>query len=651
MVGVDIHAEGRGNRPGIHGNHILEIEFCFILFVKPAAGEHIHFRVGLLGFHKLRIRSNLNHLTGQAGSVGNAGRKGRCIHSFPGADDANDLQRLAFGNDLLHMGFVPGHILPNHVFFIVPVQIRHIHQPQVHTHQIIIGPLLGIGYLLHHLATHDVIHDLIQQFRCLQAQGVGHHVGDLAGIGQDHDHLIVTLRPFALKHLILGLQHFPVVDHFVENVRTHEAGHQGVAQNLIEQRTGIGLQDPLGGIRQINPGLNAVAVLDGAHRMSNLIHMGIQMLFEGCQIVGADLGEHLGNDLLFHHNAFIRLPRLCQRSAERREHGAHIGGFRLDAQGIIGQGIRLNLVNVQLKARRKGHNQRDADDTDGTGKGCQNGSCLLGPEVIEAQRHGSKEGHGGFAHVLMLRWGHGGRIQKERVGVTDDFAVLDPDDPVGILFRQFRVVGDHHHQTVPGHFLQQFHDLHAGFRVQRAGGFIGQQNIRIVDQGTGNGHTLHLAAGHLVGLFVELIAQAHVLQSLRCPAAALFFGDAGDGQGQFHVGKDGLMGNQIVALEHETDGVVAIGIPVPIRILLRGNTVDHQITAVVPVQTADDVQQCGLAGTAGAKNRHELIVPKIQTDPGQSRLDQLTGDIGFFDVHDLQHGCHLAIVAFATSLP
>ena len=51
------------------------------------------------------------------------------------------------------------------------------------------------------------------------------------------------------------------------------------------------------------------------------------------------------------------------------------------------------------------------------------------------------------------------------------------------------------------------------------------------------------------------------------------------------------MGNQIVALEHKTNGVVAVGVPVAVGVFFGGNTVDDQITAVVAVQAADDVQR------------------------------------------------------------
>ena len=43
-------------------------------------------------------------------------------------------------------------------------------------------------------------------------------------------------------------------------------------------------------------------------------------------------------------------------------------------------------------------------------------------------------------------------------------------------------------------FQKQFHDLFSGFGIQVAGGFIRQNNRRVIDQGAGDRHTLLLAA-------------------------------------------------------------------------------------------------------------------------------------------------------------
>ena len=134
-----------------------------------------------------------------------------------------------------------------------------------------------------------------------------------------------------------------------------------------------------------------------------------------------------------------------------------------------------------------------------------------------------------------------GIIRRKRCGVRLDHAVPQADDAGSILLCKLRVMGDHDHKAVFGHLLQQLHHLNAGVAVQCAGRLVGQQDVGVVDQCAGNGHTLHLAAGHFAGVLVQLVAQTYLLQRLGGPVAALGTGNAGDGQRQLHIGKHCLV--------------------------------------------------------------------------------------------------------------
>jgi len=46
------------------------------------------------------------------------------------------------------------------------------------------------------------------------------------------------------------------------------------------------------------------------------------------------------------------------------------------------------------------------------------------------------------------------------------------------------------------------HDIVARCRVQRSGGFVGQEQRRLIDQRAGNGHALALASGEFVGFVI-----------------------------------------------------------------------------------------------------------------------------------------------------
>ena len=90
-----------------------------------------------------------------------------------------------------------------------------------------------------------------------------------------------------------------------------------------------------------------------------------------------------------------------------------------------------------------------------------------------------------------------------------------------VALGQFGVVGHHDDQPVVGDLLQHGHDLHAGLGIQSAGGLVGEQDLRVVDQGAGDRHPLHLPARELVGPFVDMVGQPDLGQRSQGPFAAL----------------------------------------------------------------------------------------------------------------------------------
>ena len=107
---------------------------------------------------------------------------------------------------------------------------------------------------------------------------------------------------------------------------------------------------------------------------------------------------------------------------------------------------------------------------------------------------------------------------------------------------------------------------------------------------------------------MQLRAKADLFQCLCRPASPLAAGNTGDRHRQLHICKHGLVRDQVIALEYKADRMVPIGIPVPIFILFRRNTIDDQIAAVITVQSPDDIQKRRLSRTARPENRHEFIV-------------------------------------------
>ena len=186
-----------------------------------------------------------------------------------------------------------------------------------------------------------------------------------------------------------------------------------------------------------------------------------------------------------------------------------------------------------------------------------------------------------------------------------DPPVLDADYPVRQL-GNLLVVGDHHHGLgiFPAGDLHQAQDILAGPGVQVSRGLVRQQDGRLCGQRPGDGHPLLLAAGELVGEAIQLLLQAQQLYDLadvrlvRAPSVQL--------NGQDDVLPHRQDGYQVVGLEHEADlpsaedgeGLVLHGEDVPALHL-------HPAPGG-PVQSAEHVQQRGLAGAGCAHDGEEF---------------------------------------------
>ena len=183
--------------------------------------------------------------------------------------------------------------------------------------------------------------------------------------------------------------------------------------------------------------------------------------------------------------------------------------------------------------------------------------------------------------------------------VRTDLSIFQIDDPGRILLCQFRVMCDHNDQTVFRYLSKKIHDLHTGVTVQCPGRLICKQDFRIIDQRSCNCDSLHLASRHLVRLLMKLLPKTHLLQCIHCTLSSFFLPDSRNCQCQFNICKHRLMRNQIVALEYKTNRMITVRIPVSVLIFFRGNAIDDKISAVVAVQSSDNIQKRGFSGTTG----------------------------------------------------
>ena len=93
-------------------------------------------------------------------------------------------------------------------------------------------------------------------------------------------------------------------------------------------------------------------------------------------------------------------------------------------------------------------------------------------------------------------------------------------------YRLFFIVCYHHDgaSVFLIQLVQQFHHLSTHLRVQVTGRLIGEDYLRITNNGTGNSHTLALTTRELCRYVTHTVAQTHLRQHFFCQTAAFFGG-------------------------------------------------------------------------------------------------------------------------------
>ena len=94
---------------------------------------------------------------------------------------------------------------------------------------------------------------------------------------------------------------------------------------------------------------------------------------------------------------------------------------------------------------------------------------------------------------------------------------------------------------------------------------------------------------------MNLVRKPNILQGFQCPFFAFLWRNTGKCQRQLNICQDALVRDQIITLKHKADGMVPVGIPVPVPVFLCRCAVNDQISFVIAVQSANDIEECGLS--------------------------------------------------------
>ncbi len=190
------------------------------------------------------------------------------------------------------------------------------------------------------------------------------------------------------------------------------------------------------------------------------------------------------------------------------------------------------------------------------------------------------------------------------------------------VFGDIHFVRDQHDGDAALHVqaLENVHDLDARPRVEVAGRLVRQEDRRLVDECARDRDALLLAAGQLVRIVVQSVAEADDLQDLLRAAVSfgrLHLAAAVVKQRQLDVVERRRPRQEIEPLEHEADLLVPRHRELVPRQLGDVLPVEKILAAGRTIQTPDDVHERRLAGARRAGDAHEFAADDVERRPPQ----------------------------------
>src|ERR1019366_8096295 len=147
------------------------------------------------------------------------------------------------------------------------------------------------------------------------------------------------------------------------------------------------------------------------------------------------------------------------------------------------------------------------------------------------------------------------------------------------------------------HIEQQLKHYRAGVFIERAGGLIGKQDLRLVHQRATECGALAFAARQLLDALAETMAEARAIVKLTKPSLCdAAIGSRGD-TGNEAVLLQREIGNEVVELKNESHLVAQQA--QKIAALVDLDAIDRDASAIGRVKTSKQMQQRALATSGG----------------------------------------------------
>ena len=209
----------------------------------------------------------------------------------------------------------------------------------------------------------------------------------------------------------------------------------------------------------------------------------------------------------------------------------------------------------------------------------------------------------------------------------------------GNLLDHVHLMGDKHNGDAEFlvHTLEQGQHFGGGFRVERAGGFVGEQNLRISGQCAGDADALLLAAGQLRRVFVCVLTEAHEFKEFVDTTILIVLAPVIELQWVGDVLGHGFGGEQVELLENHAD-FLADG--PQLGLTQRGDisTKHGHSAGGGSFERVDKPDQCGFACTGIADDAEDVTAIDGQADVIHGSCDVRAASACFEFLHDMVEG-------------
>src|ERR1017187_7755760 len=154
-------------------------------------------------------------------------------------------------------------------------------------------------------------------------------------------------------------------------------------------------------------------------------------------------------------------------------------------------------------------------------------------------------------------------------------------------------------------------------RIEIAGRFVSQKQLRLVDERAGNGHALLFAAGKLIRLVIHAVLETNPGEQVAPARHGPRNWHARDSRRKTNIFERVEFWQQIVRLKHETNA--AISEMRQFTFGKRGEVLSGKMdfTRVGRVESADQMEQCAFAGAGRAAQREKFAAQHLEIDAAQ----------------------------------